>query len=109
MTEKSLSEYTLDELYTRIDALRDEVTRRENEQKEKALTEIRAIAEKYGLSLHDLGGVKPERKTRVVKPIYRYTDPVDQKVHEWSGRGKAPKKFAELKQRGLIDQYRIKE
>ena len=82
--KEKLSDVSLDELRKRLQAIQAEIERREQEEREKGLEQIKAIAEKIGLDLSQLSGKKQGKK----KVEAKYKGPNGEL---WTGRGRAPK------------------
>jgi len=80
--------------------------RQEIEEKKK---EVLAILEEKGLSLSELFGDEKVKTTSSSKVSDKYSYQDENGVtHTWTGRGKAPKVFKSLKDKGILDNYLIK-
>lgn len=84
-----LSKYSLAELHTLQDQIKQALKDREQVERAKAREEILAIAQKAGLSLKELLGTsQPRTKTGTVAVRYRHPANASQ---QWTGRGRQPK------------------
>ena len=109
---KQLKEVPTKELYLLQEKLAKIVDRRQEQEKEERaaaeakrqkILEVRSMMEKLGLSEDDItdmeqiNGTTPELKK---VPKYLYIDE-DNRYHRWSGRGKPPKIFVQLLEKGV--------
>ena len=85
-----------------------EITRREVQEKNEVLNELRNIAKSRGYAIEDLLGKEVPKAAATsgkVKPKYRHPENA---TLEWTGRGKKPKWVqAWLDANGTIDQLLI--
>lgn len=87
---KPLSLAELKSLQLRVEKA---IERQDKKQRENAIAILRAKAKELGISLSDLGTVKPAKKaapkkaTKPAKAAYRNTDDASQ---TWAGRGARP-------------------
>lgn len=100
---------------TKLEQLEKE--REEAEERKKTIAAVLADIKSKGLDLSDLTGdsvatlkapKKARKATAQVKIKYKYTDGEGQE-HTWTGRGKTPLVFAELKSNGTLEQYLVQE
>ena len=90
----SLSSSELEELAAEIETRKRAV---EQENRQKALDEISAVAEKYGYSLKELMGGAVKRTRQSLQPKYRNP----RKPNEtWAGKGRVPTWLAKLEAAG---------
>ncbi|KZN49947.1 H-NS histone family protein [Pseudoalteromonas luteoviolacea] len=73
----------------------------QQQEQAQAKEEVLALLKEKGLTLDDLVGSGAMDKRSKVSPKYRIE--IDGKVHEWTGRGKTPKAFANVN----LDDYKI--
>ncbi len=89
-----LSNLSLSELKNLLQALPEEIKRREKDEKAKARKDLEAFAAERGFSLEELLGNAKEKKER--SPIaakYRHPQNSD---FQWTGRGRQPKWIVEF-------------
>lgn len=89
--------------------LQHEAELKAQQEIENKKKEVLAILEEKGLSLSELFGdekVKTSSGSKVSNK-YSYQDE-NGVIHKWTGRGKAPKVFQVLKDKGILDNYLIK-
>lgn len=79
----------------------EEAEARSQEERLAKIAELQKMMEAAGLSLDDIkeNVVKSGKAKKVIKPKYRLIDDKGS-AHEWSGRGRMPKVFAEFVARG---------
>jgi len=77
----------------------EEKIRKENNK--AAVKQIKNDLKKAGLTVNDLGEVKSKK---IIKPKYKIT--IENEVHTWTGRGRIPQVFKEVK--NDLDKYLIK-
>jgi DNA-binding protein H-NS len=87
MPEVDLSNFSFEELDKLRDAIDAEKIKRQQEDRERLLAEVRQAASRYGMSVNKFLK-SSERRRRSAAPKYR--NPDDPK-EVWSGRGKQPK------------------
>ncbi|WP_088331898.1 H-NS family nucleoid-associated regulatory protein [Lacimicrobium sp. SS2-24] len=83
--------------------------RREAERKKAVRDAILRQMQEAGLDIDDLDDAAPSKskKSGQKRPVkYRFTDH-DGKEHSWTGIGRTPKVFAQLKQQGQLEKYRV--
>jgi DNA-binding protein H-NS len=89
-----LSNLSLAELKNLLQALPEEIKRREKDEKAKARKDLEAFAAERGFSLEELLGNAKEKKERSpVAAKYRHPQNPDL---QWTGRGRQPKWIVEF-------------
>ena len=101
-----LSNLSLAELKNLLQALPDEIKRREKDEKAKARKDLEAFAAERGFSLEELLGNAKEKKERSpVAAKYRHPQNADL---QWTGRGRQPKWIVEfITAGGTLEQLSI--
>ena len=101
-----LSNLSLAELKNLLQALPDEIKRREKDEKAKARKDLEAFAAERGFSLEELLGNAKEKKERSpVAAKYRHPQNADL---QWTGRGRQPKWIVEfITAGGALEQLSI--
>jgi DNA-binding protein H-NS len=101
-----LSNLSLAELKNLLQALPDEIKRREKDEKAKARKDLEAFAAERGFSLDELLGNAKEKKERSpVAAKYRHPQNADL---QWTGRGRQPKWIVEfITAGGALEQLSI--
>ena len=101
-----LSNLSLAELKNLLQALPDEIKRREKDEKAKARKDLEAFAAERGFSLDELLGNAKEKKERSpVAAKYRHPQNADL---QWTGRGRQPKWIVEfITAGGTLEQLSI--
>ncbi|MBN7822000.1 H-NS family nucleoid-associated regulatory protein [Bowmanella yangjiangensis] len=82
---------------------------REQEKKQALKDAILKQMQEAGLGLEDLAGAEASTSKRSgqKRPVkYRFTDKSG-KEHTWTGIGRIPKVFAELKEQGKLDKHSV--
>ncbi|GAA0356280.1 H-NS family nucleoid-associated regulatory protein [Bowmanella denitrificans] len=83
---------------------------RELEKKQALKDAILKQMQEAGLDLDDLAGSEvgaPSKRTGQKRPVkYKFTDNAG-KEHTWTGIGRTPKVFAELKEQGKLENYAV--
>ncbi|AWL11515.1 DNA-binding protein H-NS [Saliniradius amylolyticus] len=113
---KELSVEELQEVAEKLDNVitkrkEQEAVQRAEEEKKRQLKEaLLKQMQEAGIDPEELAGAAKSGKSKgkgQKRPIkYRYTDPQGQE-HTWTGIGRTPKVFAELKGKGQLEQYRV--
>jgi DNA-binding protein H-NS len=80
----------LQELLARKEALEREIEQTKREERAEAIAKVRSLMAEYGLTLADLSGAKPARKSGAPtgKVAAKYRDQATGDT--WSGRGLQP-------------------
>ena len=101
-----LSNLSLAELKNLLQALPDEIKRREKDEKAKARKDLETFAAERGFSLEELLGNTKEKKERSpVAAKYRHPQNADL---QWTGRGRQPKWIVEyITAGGTLEQLSI--
>lgn len=97
LSSKSISE--LEEIAIRVQEI---IERKQEAQREQAIRELKAAAERMGFDLLELVSLHTDRtsKKKVTKKKMYY-HPEDPTL-TWSGRGRRPKWFLELIKKGTV-------
>jgi len=80
---------SISQLEMQIEALRNKIALKKEEQREEALLKVTEILREYGLKLEDIMTVKDTKKQKV-ETKYRFES------NAWSGRGRTPKWVMEI-------------
>ncbi|MER2514728.1 MAG: H-NS histone family protein [Nitrosomonas ureae] len=101
-----LSNFTLAELKNLLQALPEEIKRREKDGKAQARKDLDAFAAERGFSLEELlGNAKAKKERPPVAAKYRHPQNADL---QWTGRGRQPKWIVEfIAAGGTLDQLSI--
>ncbi len=101
-----LSNLSLAELKNLLQALPEEIKRREKDEKAKARKDLEAFAAERGFSLEELlGSTKGKKERTPVAAKYRHPQNAEL---QWTGRGRQPKWIVEfISAGGTLDQLSI--
>ena len=102
MVDIDLKAMTHEELEELREAIEAEKIRRQEEERERILTEARDAAARYGMSVDQF--LKPNEKKRRAAAAPKYRNPANPK-QVWSGRGKQPVWL----QKALVDGAKLGE
>ena len=80
---------SISQLESQIEALRNKIALKKEEQREEALSKVKEILREYGLNLQDITKVADTKKQKVeIKYCFE--------SNAWSGRGRTPKWVMEI-------------
>ena len=116
--KKHLKDVSADELKSFIEKLEYLLIEKEEIEKEtreiyaaklEKIAEIRKQLESDGITLEDLGGNAPrKRSTKGTKAPIKYSTTVEGQAFNWTGRGRMPKVFADIfEQKGSLEDCKV--